>query len=60
MGVQTINQEKFAHDLFKNINMPVAKIIDKGNIEQDHLRMDNSNRSNNHLRSIDLFRSMII
>ena len=29
-------------------------------IQQDHLRMNNSTRSNNHLWSIDLFRSMII
>ena len=28
--------------------------------QQDHLRMNNSIRSNNHLRCIDLFRSMII
>ena len=28
--------------------------------KQDHLRMNKSTGSNNHLRSIDLFRSMII
>ena len=28
--------------------------------KQDHLRMNNSTGSNNHLQSIDLFRSMII
>ena len=28
--------------------------------KQDRLRMNNSTGSNNHLRSIDLFRSMII
>ena len=29
-------------------------------VEQDHLRMNNSTGSYNHLRSIDLFRSTII
>ena len=39
------------HFMQNKIITPVAK--------QDHLRMNNSTGSNNHLRSIDLFRSMI-
>ena len=33
--------------------------LHRSNKKQDHLRMNNSTGSNNHLRSIDLFRSMI-
>ena len=38
----------------------LCAIVSNMPFKQDHLRMNNSTRSNNHLRSIDLFRSMII
>ena len=36
------------------INIIVDTVLDTVVIKQDHLRMKNSNRSNNHRRSIDL------
>ena len=42
------------------INIIADIVLDTVVIKQGHLRMNNSTGSNNHLRSIDLFRSMII